>query len=277
MHHPVLLQTVMEQLSVHKDGIYIDATAGEGGHLLAIAAVGKKVLGIDRDKNQINKLKAKRADFKNVTFAVANFSEIESVAKENGFDKVDGIIFDLGLSWNQLDKLGIGLSYRNPDDPLDMRLDVRCQRSAEEIIGKSSTEELADLFMRNAEEVHFNEIARSIVQVRKQIGIKTVGGLLYAIDQVITEHRESVYKRIFQALRIEVNNEFENLTKGLIGATHLIKKNGRVAVITFHSLEDRKVKQFVKNNHLLSITKKAIPGNKKLRYERSALLRVFSL
>lgn len=277
MHHPVLLSQVVNGLDVVPDKTYIDATIGEGGHAVALLQKGGRVLGIDADDRQLKRLLDLKAQYPLLTLAHGNFAQIESIAKKNGFNQVDGILFDLGLSWEQLQSLGRGLSFKKYDEVLDMRLDITTSYTAADLLNKSSRSELNELFMRNAEEPASDRLALEIMNVRRTQGIHIVGDLVNIIRKVTPVLWEKTATRIFQALRIEVNSEFENLKAGLEGSKNLINKTGRVAVISFHSREDRIVKQFIQKNHLLQITKKAIAGNREKSYERSAKLRIFSL
>lgn len=276
MHTPVLLKEVIEGLQVREGGLYIDATVGEGGHTDVMLAQGARVLGFDRDERQIEKLRKSHTDG-NLQLVNANFSDIAKIAEEHGFAKVDGIVFDLGLSWGQLSTYGKGLSYRNEDEPLDMRLDRDGELTAENILNTYGEDELYDLFARNSEEVRAKDIAHSIFSYRKTKRYKTVGDLKRTIEKVMGPNTGKTNSRIFQALRIEVNDEFASLKKGLQGAVSLLKPEGKVAVISFHSLEDRIVKQYIRTHGFRQVSKKAIAGDRKLSFERPARLRIFSL
>lgn len=275
MHHPVLLHETIASLGIVKQGKYIDATAGEGGHLKELAAHASAVLAIDRDEAQINALRKQFAEKKNISFAVGNFAEIETTARTFDFLEVSGIIFDLGLSMKQLGESGKGLSYKKWDEPLDMRLNEQ-ELSAATIVNTFGERELYEMFAKNAEEVHSEVISQTIVQNRGRKRIETVGDLIECIDQATGKSDASTYARVFQALRMEVNQELENLKKGLEGAMHIIAKEGRIAVITFHSVEDRLVKQFIRDRGLRQMHKKAIVSGSGMAFERSAKLRVFS-
>lgn len=277
MHTPVLLNEVIEGLYIKPNDLYIDATVGEGGHAVAMLRKGGRVLGIDADDRQLKRLQDLKAQYPCLTLAHGNFSNIEQIAREHGFNQVDGILFDLGLSWEQLQSLGRGLSFKKYDEALDMRLDITTENTAADYINRSSMSELDELFMRNAEEPASNKLALEIMNTRRTRKINTVSDLVNIIRKVTPDMWEKTATRIFQALRIEVNSEFENLKAGLEGAKNLINKTGRIAVISFHSREDRMVKQFIQKNHLLQITKKAIPGSRDKSFERSAKLRIFSL
>ncbi len=271
MHSPVLLNEAIEGLKVISGGLYIDATAGEGGHLKKILGKGGRVLGIDLDEDQINENREKIKSEK-LTLVVGNFADIEKIAKSQGFSQVDGILFDLGLSYSQLSFLGRGFSYRRNEEPLDMRLSLRGEIRAADLVNSLSEDELYVVLAKNAEEINSRAIAHAIVSARRLRKIKTVGELLGLIDGVVGGQDEKVYARVFQALRMEVNEERSNLKKGLKGAMNLIKNEGRLVTITFHSVEDRMVKKFFIENKLKQIKK--LKGNKTSRYERSATLRV---
>lgn len=276
MHTPVLLKEVINYLNIKKGGLYIDATFGEGGYAKEILKAGGKVLGIDLDENQIKDGRLKIKD-KNLNLEQGNFADIETIAKEYQFFPVDGIVFDLGLSMKQLTDSGRGLSFRNEQEPLDMRLDTNGEKTAADYINTLSEQQLYDLFAKNSEEINSRAVAVSVVRARQVRKIRTVGDLVRIIDRAVGERDTRVLRRIFQALRIEVNQEFENLKKGLDGAVKLIKRERRILVVTFHSIEDRIVKQFVRERSLRFVTKKPIISDKKDRFERSAKLRIISL
>lgn len=275
MHTPVLLQKVMEGLQVKPEGRYVDATVGEGGHTSAILEKGGYVLGLDRNKEQIMALQ-KGMNNDHLTLVEGNFADIAKLVPAKDKGNIDGILFDLGLSWAQLKDLGRGLSYRNLDEPLDMRLDQSGELTAEYILNVYSEDELYEVFAKNSEEVKAKEIAESIVNYRTTKRYKKVLDLNNTIDKVMGANAGKTYSRIYQALRIEVNEEFENLKKGLDGALSVLKPGGKIAVISFHSLEDRIVKNFIREKKLKQITKKAIAGDRQLSFERSAHLRIFS-
>ncbi len=270
MHTPVLLKEVIKFLNVKVGGLYIDATAGEGGHLKPILDRGGKVLAIDWDINQIKNLMR----FENLISVEGNFGEIEKIAKGRNFFPVDGIIFDLGLSYWQISQSGRGFSYNSPKEPLDMRLNDSIERGAKDFVNSFSQENLYEILAKYSEEVNSWAIAQGIVSARSLRKINTVGDLTRAIDRAIGRKDRKVYSRIFQALRIVVNDEFNNLRKGLEGAVRILKEDGRIVIITFQSLEDRIVKRYVKENNLVFLPKKPIAGDKNLPFERSAKLRV---
>jgi 16S rRNA (cytosine1402-N4)-methyltransferase len=276
MHTPVLLDTVLAALSVKPAGLYVDATLGEGGHTSAILNAGGTVLAIDRDSVQIDKQK-KALHSPNLTLALGNFADIEQIAQKNGFSRVDGVLFDLGLSFAQLKEGGKGLSFKNDDEPLDMRLDEEADRTASRILKQYSHEALVRVFMENAEEIQAEQIVTVIEERRKNRRELTVGWLRDCVHAAKVSDPNRSVLRVFQALRIEVNDEFNNLQKGLQGATRILKPDGVLAVISFHSLEDRIVKRFIRTNGYTQTTKKPVKGDEQIRFERSAMLRVFHI
>jgi len=265
MHTPVLLQQAIENLNVRLGSLYIDATFGEGGYSSEILKKGGRVLAIDWDIDQLKNYGLRITDLKLIQ---GNFSEIEKIAKENDFFPIDGVVFDLGLSMKQIEESGRGFSYNRPDEPLDMRLSLDNKLTAKDLIKELSEEELYEVFAKNSEEIKSKEIA---YEVKKRKKMETVSDLICVIDKALGFKSNQTYARIFQALRIELNDEFENLKKGLKGAVDILKKDGRVVVVSFHSFEDRIVKNFVKEKKLKFLFKKPIRGFRS--FERSAKLR----
>ena len=249
-HVPVMLDEVLEGLAVHPGGRYIDATVGLGGHAEAIsraAAPGGRLLGIDADPEALNLARARLAPFGDAIVLVhGNFREIASHARRAGFPRVDGVLFDLGVSSYQLDASGRGFSFQR-DEPLDMRMDPGSERSAADIVNSGSEQELAKLIRRYGEERRSRAIARAIIANRP---LRTTADLVGAIEQAAGRGRE---RRIhpatltFQALRIAVNRELDSLGDTLSAACSLLDGTGtRLVVIAFHSLEDRIVKDFMR-------------------------------
>ncbi len=277
MHTPVLLQKVIEGLQIKPGGLYIDATFGEGGHTQEILKEGGRALGIDWDIDQIQNSKFKSQKYKNLILENANFAQIKEIAKKHNFLPVDGILFDLGLSVRQIKESKRGFSYERLSEPLDMRMSLDLEKTAADFVNNFSAQELYEIFTRYSEELNSWAIAYAVVRARTLKKIKKVGDLVQVIDNSINRSDEKTYARIFQALRIAVNNEFENLKKGLKESLVILKKHGRIVIITFHSLEDRIVKNFIKENKLKQINKKLIISNKKNKFERSAKLRIISL
>lgn len=273
MHTPVLLQTVLQNLDIKPKTKYIDATLGEGGYAKALVARRAKVLALDWDDGQINRLQ-KAGILKKVKMINGNFSEIERIAKEHDFNEVDGVIFDLGLSVRQLSCGKRGFSYKQLADPLDMRINRQSKKTAADLLSRLPENDLYDLFSRFSEEINSKIIAQAIVANRRQRQLAVVGDLVDIIDNTLSRHDETVLARIFQALRIAVNREFDNLINGLTQAYRLLKPKGKIAVISFHSLEDRLVKRLIRQQRWRELKTRVIGNHLRRRFERSAKLRI---
>lgn len=276
MHTPVLLKEVVEMLGASPDKKIIDATFGEGGHTKALLATGASVLAIDRDISQVNSQQS-TVDSKKLILKQGNFRDIEELAKSENFYPVDGIIFDLGLSYGQLKAGGKGLSFKNLDERLDMALDDTVEMDAEMILRQYNEDDITHMLMHNAEETLAPELAKRIIQQRVGVRPLTVGWLVGVVNAVAKSNPRPTLTRVFQALRVEVNHEFENLEIALRGAVALLGVEGKIAVISFHSLEDRIVKRFIRSNGYIQMGKKPVFGDSELRFERSAVLRVFHI
>ncbi len=281
MHTPVLLKEAVDSLDVYQGGKYIDATLGEGGHLQEIARRGGIVLGIDWDRTQVERLKDK-LHIDNLNLVTGNYANIEQIASEADFTPVDGVLFDLGLSMEQLSSSKRGFSYKQLNDPLDMRIGSDKVETAADILNYYNAEALYELFAKYSEELDSKHIAEVITEQRIKKRLETVGDLVEIVELALKTCRNKhqhdklrTLSRIFQALRIVVNSEFENIRKGLQEAVRITKKGGKVAIITFHSLEDRVAKQFIRINGLKS--QEIVKGKKDLSYERSATLRVITV
>jgi 16S rRNA (cytosine1402-N4)-methyltransferase len=264
-HIPVLLLEVIDALQVRPGNKYIDATVGLGGHTKEIVNKGGNVLGIDRDPETIEKLR-----ISNVKTVVGSFANIGELAKQNGFLDVDGILFDLGYSSWQLDKSGRGFTYTK-DEPLDMRFNPKTQEiQARDVVNKMPKNELIDVISTFGEEEQAEKIVEHIIRSRP---IATTGELSKILEKAVTgQDRQRHKARVFQALRIAVNNELGSLKKALPEAVAQLKKDGRLAVISFHSLEDRIVKQFLKEQEgktLRIINKKPIIASREETYKNS--------
>ncbi len=279
MHQPVLLQEVIKYLGDIKNKFFIDATFGEGGHSLEIIKRGGKVLGIEWDQQQYEKAKIKYKHYLetgNLKLVNENFSQIEKVAKKNKFFPVEGVLFDLGLSMTQLWQSGRGFSYKKIYEPLDMRLNLNLKIKAADLINSLEKEKLYEILAKYSEEIHSLRLVEAIISARKIKKIEKVKDLVDIINKAIGKN-EAVYKRIFQGLRIAVNNELENLKLGLEGALSILNEKGRILVISFHSLEDRLIKNIIKEKKLKMLTKKGIQSKNNLKFERSAILRIITL
>jgi 16S rRNA (cytosine1402-N4)-methyltransferase len=251
-HVPVLVNEVLELLDVKDGGVYVDGTAGSGGHSKAMlkAAEGSFVLAIDRDTEAVERTSRRLDEFGDrVKVVQGNFSEIGAKVRANGLDRVDGILLDLGVSSEQLDVGGRGFSIRN-DGPLDMRMNMEEDMSAESIVNTADAMELADIFRKYGEERRSMPVARAIVRARKNGPIRTTGELAEIVARVFGGRRSKIHPatRVFQALRIHVNKELEMLERGLVEGLGLLSPGGRFAVISYHSLEDRIVKHFFKKH-----------------------------
>jgi 16S rRNA (cytosine1402-N4)-methyltransferase len=246
-HKSVLLNESIDGLNIKPDGIYIDATLGGGGHTYEILkkAINGKVIGIDQDDYAIKKASEKLKDFKNFIPVKNNFHNIDEVLNELKIDKVDGFIFDLGVSSFQLDIPERGFSY-NYDMPLDMRMDKNQTTTARHIVNGYEENELVRILRDYGEENWAARIAKFIVQERESEFIETTGQLVSiikkAIPKQVRQEGSHPAKRTFQAIRIEVNKELEILENTMRKAVDFLNVGGRICVITFHSLEDRIIK-----------------------------------
>lgn len=270
MHTSVLLHEAVGSLLVQKNGRYVDATFGVGGHSRLLAEQGAKVLALEWDPH-IVELYADGLRDLGITLIEANYADIAEVAKENSFVPCDGILFDLGLSMMQIRESGRGFSYEKDDEPLDMRLNNKLETTAAQIINSYSNEQLYETFTKHAEELSSRSIVDDIVRARTLRKIETVGELKSAM---VKHCASQTLARIFQALRMEVNHEFQNISAGIKGSYEILAPGGRIAIITFHPGEDRFVKQELIKTGFKEINKKPIRGSYKKRFERSAKLRV---
>lgn len=256
-HVSVLPKETIDLLNIKTGKKYIDATLGGGGHTAEILKKGGIVLGLDQDREAVEKLSKKFATEikeRRLIIMKGNFINIENIAQENGFGKVDGILFDLGMSSDQFES-GRGFSFMK-DEPLDMRMDQDLGVTAADLVNALSQKELSGLFFKFAQVERAREIATAIVESRKLHPIKTTAELVEIIKSVPAYRRQSDLHpatKAFMALRIAVNNEPENLEKALPQSVNLLLPGGRLAVISFHQGEDRIVKQFFRNGQVLGI------------------------
>ncbi len=248
-HVPVMLREAMEFLAARDGGVYVDATLGGGGYAEAIlrAAADTKVIGFDTDPAAQQFASERLAPFGNRFVLVPeNFGVMAEALAARGVTGVDGIVYDLGVSSHQLDTASIGLSYRVPA-PLDMRLDPRLPLSAMDVIATYDARELKRIFQKYGEEPYSGPIARKIVDERTNAPIVTTTGLAEVITRGLREDkRNETLSRIFQALRIEVNRELTNLRSSLEQAVEVLNDGGRLVAVSYHSLEDRIVKDIFK-------------------------------
>ena len=247
MHVPVMVEEVCGLLSAHGPLAFVDVTVGTGGHASAmLRATSARMLGIDRDAGALSVARERLAEFGDrVTLQQADFSEIGGVMKETGFDGADAILADLGMSSYALDDPERGFSFRL-DGPLDMRMDNRQTLRAYDLVNEESAEELARIIYTYGEERGSRRIARLIVEARRRAPIETTGELRAIVERALGAHRRGgahPATRTFQALRIAVNHEMESLAALLRDGPAMLNPGGRMLVISYHSLEDRPVKE----------------------------------
>ena len=249
-HISVMLEETVDMLGVHPGGIYVDGTLGGGGHsaeiLRRLGGTGH-LYGIDRDQDALNAATQRLGGAGNFTAIKGNFHDVRALLAERGVDRIDGMMIDLGVSSYQLDTAERGFSY-HADAPLDMRMDQQQALTAREIVNTWPEAELVRILRDYAEEKWAVRIAQIIVEHRAQRPLETTGDLVACVDAAIPKRvrmQESGHsaRRTFQALRIAVNDELDPLKDAIEDMTRLLRPGGRLAVLTFHSLEDRIVKQ----------------------------------
>jgi len=286
-HEPVLLKETIENLNVREGGKYIDATLGDGGHSLEILKRGGYVLGLDVNEKSLKRaqlrIKKEGLDerFKGV---LGNFKNIEKIGKENGFEKINGIVYDLGYSSYELEELGSGLSFQT-DETLDMRLSNSLGVTAADLLNSLNEKDIAKLIYEYSDEKMSRKIAREIVKTRSLKKIQTTKDLVEIINSVsypgYERGRINPATRTFQALRIVVNDEIENLKKSLPQAARLLLPGSVIILITFHSLEDKVAKEFSRRARpsIKEVYEKPLrPSEEEIERNprsRSAKLRVF--
>ncbi len=246
-HAPVLLDEVIAILAPRKGGVYLDATFGGGGYTRAILdAADCKVIAVDRDPEAFDRAVAMAKHYPGRLFPVqGRFSNMEALAHQAGFEQVDGVAADFGVSSFQIDGAARGFSFLR-DGPLDMRMDL-VGPTAAQIVNKLAEKDLAQIFKAYGEERAANRIARAIVKARAEESISTTTRLAHIVEQAAPERDPHKHPatRVFQALRIFVNDELSEIGLGLAAAERLLSPGGRLAVVAFHSLEDRIVKNFL--------------------------------
>lgn len=255
-HKSVLLEETIEYLKIHPDGIYVDGTLGGGGHAYEVCrhlSEKGRFIGIDQDADAIKAAAGRLSEFEDrVQIIRSNYCEMQEALAERGIAKVDGIVLDLGVSSYQLDDPARGFTYRAMDAPLDMRMDTRQNFTAKELINTYSEQELYRVIRNYGEDKFAKNIAKHIVMARKEKEIETTGELTEIVKAAIpAKVRMSgghPAKRTFQAIRIELNRELEVLQDSLEDMIHLLNPGGRLCIITFHSLEDRVVKNIYKKS-----------------------------
>ena len=243
-HIPVLATDTIKNLNIKKDGVYVDLTLGKGGHskmILENLSDKGRLIAIDQDKEAIEAAKENLKDFSNVTFVNSNFEKFEEVLSKLGLCFIDGALMDIGVSSYQIDNADRGFSYMK-DGPLDMRMNQDNELTAEIVVNEYSQDELERIFFEYGEERFSKLVARNIIKERSKSRIDTTFKLRDLIRKSIKTNEPHPEKRVFQALRIEVNRELEVLENTIEAVVDHLKIGGRIAIITFHSLEDRIVK-----------------------------------
>jgi len=250
-HIPVMPFEVVEYLVWNKKGVYVDCTVGEGGHasLIAQSSSDVFVIGLDIDSEVLQIAEKNLSSYKNVALFKSSYTDLPVVLKLLGIEKVSGILIDLGISTFQLKGEGRGFTF-NKDEPLDMRMNLEQSKTAHDVVNKYSEKDLADIIFQYGEERFARRIAKKIVQLRP---LNTTKELVNAIKQAlpyaeIRRRKRHFATKTFQAIRIEVNSELKNIKKFLEFAPDFLEIGGRLVVISFHSLEDRIIKHFFKND-----------------------------
>lgn len=265
IHIPVLLKETIEALDPKQNENFVDCTAGEGGHTAAILeknGPNGKVLAIDWDKNQAEAIKRNIKSERLVSHS-GNYADIKEIAKEIGFGKISGILMDLGMSSVHIEISEKGFSFQK-DEPLDMRYSEENELTAKDIINSWKREELIRIFEEYGEEKHAKKIADKIIDERKVKEIKSTLELANIISRAVKSPRERINPatRVFQALRMAVNDELGNLKRGLADGFEILEYGGRMVIISFHSGEDRIVKNFFKElinkNLAIELVKKPV-------------------
>ena len=305
VHKSIMLEEVIESLAIKPNGIYVDGTLGGAGHSSEIVKrLGEdgRLIGIDQDGEAIEAATKRLKPYKDkVTIVRSNYAQMKEVLRDLGIHKVDGILLDLGVSSYQLDNAERGFTYRE-DVPLDMRMDQRQTKTAKDIVNDYSEMELYHIIRNYGEDKFAKNIAKHIVQARQKAPIETTGQLIEVIKAAIPKKVRATgghpAKKTFQAIRIELNHELDVLKNNLEDMIDLLNDEGRIAIITFHSLEDRIVKRAFKKNENpctcppnfpvcvcgnvskgKQLTRKPIiPGEEELEYNKrakSSKLRVF--
>jgi len=282
LHQPVLLQPTIDALKITPDEAYLDCTLGSAGHAVEILKKGGKLFGLDIDPAALKRAKARLEKIPNVFFRLKkqNFSQLNQAVQSWGLTSVAGILLDLGLSSEQLADTARGFSFLTAA-PLDMRADPDLKVTAADLVNGLTKKELNELFKKLGQEQYSLAIADGIVRARRQNRINSTLELVDIVNRAVGRRRGKIHPatKVFQALRMAVNDELNNLKTCLPQAVKLLKPKGRLVVITFHSLEDRIIKHFIKNNQKLeNLTKKPIrPTETEIKNNpraRSAKLRI---
>ncbi|PIB34418.1 16S rRNA (cytosine(1402)-N(4))-methyltransferase [Reichenbachiella sp. 5M10] len=261
-HNPVMLSECIEGLDIKSDGVYVDVTFGGGGHsqeILKNLSANGQLFGFDQDDDA--KANADQIENRSFTFVQANFRYLRKYLKLHGITQVDGILADLGVSSHQFNTPGRGFSTRF-DGPLDMRMDTSQDLSAKEVLNEYEESSLHKIFGQYGEVKNAKTLANAIVNARGQRSIDTIGEFLDAIRKLAPRGRENKYfAQVFQAIRIEVNEELKALEEFLVQSTEVLKENGRLVVMSYHSLEDRMVKNYINKGKFYGEVEKDLFGN----------------
>lgn len=261
VHLPVMAARVIEFLVTRTDGAYVDCTVGGGGHAYQVLlnAPAGRLLGIDLDEESLVTAAETLHSFgPRVTLSRGNYANLGEIAADAGIDRVDGVLFDLGYSSLQLDAPERGLSF-SQTGPIDMRFDRAAGPTAADVIARSDERRLASILSEFGEERRSHPIARAILDARREGRLETTTDLRNAVMETKPRQSTKTLARIFQALRIVVNDELENLRQGLDEAVRLLRPGGRLVVLSYHSLEDRIVKRFFVNSERPCVCPKDLP------------------
>ncbi|HEV8514710.1 MAG TPA: 16S rRNA (cytosine(1402)-N(4))-methyltransferase RsmH [Cyclobacteriaceae bacterium] len=261
-HSPVMLAECIEGLQINPEGTYVDATFGGGGHSLPLLEKlkGGKLIAFDQDEDA--KKEAEKIQHRSFTFCQANFRYMKQYLKLNGVSKVNGILADLGISSHQIDSAERGFSTRF-DGPLDMRMDQRSKITAAKILNEYKEAELHKIFGMYGELKNARTAAKTVMEQRKKKALKTTLDLKEALQSIAPRGKENKYfAQVFQALRIEVNEEMQALEDFLHQCGDVMEKEGRLVVMSYHSLEDRMVKNYINTGKVFGEVEKDFFGNK---------------
>lgn len=260
-HIPALLNPCMEGLDIKPDGVYVDVTFGGGGHsreILKRLGDNGRLISFDQDADAIRNV----IDDDRFTFVRSNFKYLSNFLKYHGVEKVDGILADLGVSFHHFDDSSRGFSFRF-DGKLDMRMNTEAGLKASDVLENYSEEQLADVFFYYGELKNARRIASVIVKSREEKKIETISQLLDLLEPLMGKDRQKKeLAKVFQALRIEVNKEMDVLKRLLVQAQNVLKPGGRIVVLTYHSLEDRLVKNFLKAGNFEGKVEQDFYGNR---------------
>jgi 16S rRNA (cytosine1402-N4)-methyltransferase len=259
-HTPALLNECIEGLKINPDGVYVDATFGGGGHSRAILERLRngRLIALDRDADAMANL----PDDERLVVERGDFKYLQNFTVHNGYRHVDGILADLGVSSHHFDNAGRGFSFQHRDAPLDMRMNANAKLTAMDVVNGYREERLAEIFAQYGELPNARHLARQIAAARLKTAINSSGQLIDAVNRSIPRGTENKFlAKLYQALRIEVNSELECLKSLLMQSIDLLSEGGRLVIIAYHSLEDRLVKNFLKNGMFEGEAEKDIYGN----------------